>query len=136
MPGLFSFSTLCSSESGTALRGRFRVSQEKNMPPSPSPLVSLPWPVLVVGTFLATILVIALLLYAIARAAINKADARDLPNVLAEIGQMIRSIIRPLHRALHAAQLPSNAGAPMSAQGVGTLEQTGGQGTGETGAAQ
>lgn len=106
------------------------------MPPSPSPLASLPWPVLVIGAFLATVLVIALLLYAIARAAINKADTRDLPNVLAEIAQMIRSIIRPLHRALHAAQAPSNAIALMSTQSVGTLEQNGGQGTGGAGTAQ
>lgn len=106
------------------------------MPPNSAPLASLPWPVLVLGALLATILVVALLLYAVARAAINKADARDLPNVLAEIGQMIRSIIRPLNRALHAAQVPPSTSTPMSAQGVGTLDQTGGQGIGGTGTAQ
>jgi hypothetical protein len=106
------------------------------MSPNSAPLASLPWPVILACACLTTVLVVAFLLYAIARAAINKADSHDLPKVLAELGQMIRGIIRPLHRALHAAQNPLNADASMSAQSVGVSAQTGGQGTGGTEMAQ
>ncbi|MBG0819056.1 hypothetical protein [Planomonospora sp. ID82291] len=99
------------------------------MSPNPSPLVSTPWPILLVGAFLFIVLVVAFLLYAIAKAAINKADAQDLPHVLAEIAQMIRSTARPLHRALHAAQ---NASVLTPVQ----TQQNGGQSTTGTGATQ
>jgi hypothetical protein len=50
-----------------------------------SDLAAVPWPVLVVGAWVITVMVVAALIYAISKAAINKSDAASLPQVLAAL---------------------------------------------------
>ncbi|MEV6867462.1 hypothetical protein AB0M44_41535 [Streptosporangium subroseum] len=103
------------------------------MSPRSSSLDVLPWPVLLVGTWLATVVVIALLAYAIAKAAINKTDARDLPTVLTALTQLLGGLTRPINRAL--ATPPSGISSAV-VQGVGPQERTGSQGIDAIGAGQ
>jgi hypothetical protein len=101
------------------------------MTPSSSSLDSLPWPVLLLGAWLATVMVVAVLAYGIAKAAINKTDARDLPAVLTALTQVVGGITGPLDRIAIAAHKPLNA----LVQNAESQEQTGGQ-SGSTEVAQ
>ncbi|GAA3120156.1 hypothetical protein GCM10010466_08750 [Planomonospora alba] len=89
-------------------------------------ITSLPWPVFLLAAWFGTVLVISYVVCAIAKAAINKADARDLPNVLTALAQVLRGIVRPLSQAFSPAQ--SSLDSPASAQDGGSPEQTNGQG--------
>ncbi|RSN48286.1 hypothetical protein [Actinomadura sp. WAC 06369] len=83
------------------------------MPLLTSELASLPWPVLLVGTWLFTVVVIAAVIYRIAKAAINKTDARDLPNVLIALAPLLTGTARSLTRLPGPAvtQLPTDPAA-------------------------
>ncbi|MDP9848145.1 hypothetical protein [Streptosporangium lutulentum] len=101
--------------------------------PRSSSLTALPWPVLLIGAWLATIAVIALLVYAIAKAAINKTDARDLPTVLPVLAQLLGGLARPLNRAL---TMPASVVSPAMVQEASPQEQTGSQGIDAIGTGQ
>lgn len=67
------------------------------MPSSPQPLETVPWPVvLLCASWLLTVVIVAVLVHAIAKAAINKTDARDLPTVLTTIVQLVSGVTRSI----------------------------------------
>ncbi|MGV9386070.1 hypothetical protein ACWDRB_60415 [Nonomuraea sp. NPDC003707] len=103
------------------------------MPLRSSSLTAVPLPLLLVGAWLATVLVIAFLVYAIFKATINKTDARDLPKVLPALAQMLGALTLPLNRAFNN----SSSTAPTTVlQEPAPQEQTGSQGIDTTGAGQ
>lgn len=93
------------------------------MPPRSSAVQAIPWPVLIAGAWLATVLVIAVLLYSIAKAAINKTEARDIPRLAPGLMQVLANLTRPLTRTYG-----SQADPPMVAtQDSPTVDPTGGR---------
>jgi hypothetical protein len=102
-------------------------------------LTSVPWPVFVLAAWLLTILVIATMVYGIAKAAINKTDARDLPAVLTALTGLVKGVTRSVGQ-VSGTQIPGQGptapaqDAQPSAQGAAILAQTNGT-SGQTGIA-
>jgi hypothetical protein len=61
-----------------------------------SQLDSVPWPMLMLGAWVATVFIVAWLIRAIAKAAINKANAQDLAQVLAALAPMLGGLARAM----------------------------------------
>lgn len=68
------------------------------MSPTASDRVLAPWPVLLTCAWLFTVVVIAALIYLIARAVIDKTDPRDLPAVLTALSPLLIGMARSLNR--------------------------------------
>lgn len=98
------------------------------MPPMPLSLTAAPWPVLMLGAWIMTVVVMAVLLYGIVKAAINKADARDLSSVLIAVAELAKVVVRPFARSSPPIPLI----VPAVEQNFGALEQSGEQGRGTT----
>ena len=71
-----------------------------------SALASAPWPVLLVGAWLLTIMIIATVIYLIARSVIHKSDPRDLPEVLRALAPLLTGTARSLNKLPGSAALP------------------------------
>ena len=94
--------------------------------PQVSPnLASAPWPLLVIGAWIITVMVVAALIYAISKAAINKSDAADLPQVLTALapllGGMAAVFTGPPHQPSAATPIGITA-APASPEAAHTEE--------------
>jgi hypothetical protein len=75
--------------------------------------------VFVVGTWVLTVLIIAWLIRGIARAAINKADAKDLPQVLATLAPMLGGLVRTVTAARRSSTKLHNCGCDADKLGSG-----------------
>jgi hypothetical protein len=106
---------------GPALRGRSHVTGEM-MPLNSSHLTSVPWPVLLIGAWLIAIMTSALLFHAIAKAAINKTDASNLPQVLAALAPLLGGMMRLLTRIPGRPSFPTDP-ASTQTQGIGQQAQ-------------
>ncbi|MFC5185048.1 hypothetical protein [Actinomadura harenae] len=66
------------------------------MSPHPFQLDAAPWLVLLVIAWPLTVVITCVLRCRIARAAINKSDVRDLPQVLTALGPLLRDTFTPV----------------------------------------
>jgi hypothetical protein len=89
------------------------------------------WLVAVLGVWALVAALIAFLLYRLAKTAIHKTDARDVPKVLSAFTELVKCFRRS---ALTPPQLPFSFPAPAADSTVG--EQTGQQSISGTEAAQ
>jgi hypothetical protein len=95
------------------------------MSPSSPHWPSVPLPLLLV-TWMVTVVIVSTLVYAIAKAAINKADARDLPQVIAALAPLLAGLANSLTRVPGTRR----ADGPDSVRDQADGEQTDDEGTG------
>ncbi|GII66983.1 hypothetical protein Skr01_70680 [Sphaerisporangium krabiense] len=101
------------------------------MPPVPIATASpafpaMPWPVQLACVALAALVVVAVLLYAIVKRVIDKADADDLPQVLAALRLLVDSVgnvvtrpplgTRPVRLPVDPPRGQTGAGEPMASE--------------------
>lgn len=62
------------------------------MPEASANIESVPWPLLAIGAWITTVVILAALVYGITKAAINKSNAENLPQVLTAVTQLLNGV--------------------------------------------
>ncbi|GAA2627253.1 hypothetical protein GCM10010411_75430 [Actinomadura fulvescens] len=91
----------------------------------PSWIASVPWPALVIGAWLAAIVVAAVVICKTIKIVVKKAEAQDLPAVLPALTPLIATVTRALFRVPGIGSFPPNdpTAAPL-AQGQSPTSAT------------